>query len=184
MVPHVVSDQARTLLLLRHAKSSWSDPALADHDRPLAPRGRRAARLIASHLLAEKIHPALVLCSSARRTRDTLAALRPSLDETTTEVRIEDRLYGASVTEILALLRTVDPAVPSVMVIGHNPGLEDLALALAGDGAEDAVRQLQSKFPTGALATLDVRSAAWEQLAFGDAFLRSVVLPRELFTGR
>jgi phosphohistidine phosphatase len=179
MVPQSVSDQARTLLLLRHAKSSWSEPALSDHDRPLAPRGRRAAGLIAAHLRAAEIRPALVLCSSARRTRDTLEVLRPSLGETT-EVRIEERLYGAGVTEILALLRTIDPAVPSAMVIGHNPGLEDLALALAGDGTEAALRQLRSKFPTGALATLDVRSAAWPQLAFGAAFLRSVVLPREL----
>jgi len=174
-----VSDQARTLLLLRHAKSSWSEPGLSDHDRPLAPRGRRAAGLIAAHLRAAEIRPALVLCSSARRTRDTLAVLRASLDETT-EVRIEERLYGAGGTEILALLRTIDEAVPTVMVIAHNPGLEDLALALAGDGADPALRQLRSKFPTGALATLDVASAGWPQLAFGEAFLRSVVLPREL----
>jgi phosphohistidine phosphatase len=179
MVPKTVSDQARTLLLLRHAKSSWSDSAISDHDRPLAPRGQRAAGLIAAHLRTEEIRPALVLCSSARRTRDTLAALRPALDETT-DVRIEERLYGAGVTAIVALLRTVDPAVPSVMVIGHNPGLEDLALALAGDGNEAALSQLRTKFPTGALATLELRSSAWPQLAFGDAFLRSVVLPREL----
>ena len=179
MVPQSVSDQVKTLLLLRHAKSSWSDSTLADHDRPLAPRGERAAGLIADHLRSEEIRPALVLCSSARRTRDTLAALRPSFDDTT-EIRIEDRLYGAGATAILAMLRAVDPALPSVMIIGHNPGLEDLALALAGDGAETAVRQLRTKFPTGALAALELRSSGWPQLAFGDAFLRSVVLPRTL----
>jgi phosphohistidine phosphatase len=180
MVPQSVSDQTRpTLLLLRHAKSSWSDPALSDHDRPLAPRGERAAGLIAAHLRSEGIRPALVLCSSARRTRDTLAALRTSFDETT-EIRIEDRLYGAGATAILALLRTVDPAVPSVLVVGHNPGLEDLAIALAGDGVEAAVRQLRTKFPTGALATLELRNSGWPQLAFGDAFLLSVVLPKTL----
>jgi phosphohistidine phosphatase len=174
-----VSDQVRTLLLLRHAKSSWSDAALADHDRPLAPRGERAARVIASHFRSEQIRPALVLCSSARRTRDTLAALQPVLGPSA-EVRIEDRLYGAGAAGILALLRTVDPAIPSVMVIGHNPGLEDLAVALAGDGTEAAVRQLRSKFPTGALATLELPTSGWPQLAFGGAFLRSVVLPRTL----
>jgi phosphohistidine phosphatase len=179
MVRQSVNDRARTLLLLRHGKSSWSDPTLSDHDRPLAPRGERAAGLIAAHLRSEGIRPALVLCSSARRTRDTLAAVQPSLDETT-EVRVEDGLYGAGATAIVALLRTVDAAVPSVMVIGHNPGLEDLALALAGDGAETAVRQLRTKFPTGALATLELRSSAWPELAFGDAFLLSVVLPRDL----
>jgi phosphohistidine phosphatase len=174
-----VSDQVRTLLLLRHAKSSWTDSALADHDRPLASRGERAAALMAAHLRAEAIRPALVLCSSARRTRDTLAAVRASFDAST-EIRIEDRLYGAGATEILSLLRAVDPALPSVMVIGHNPGLEDLGTALAGDGTETAVRQLRAKFPTGALAMLELRSSSWDQLAFGDAYLRSVVLPREL----
>jgi phosphohistidine phosphatase len=134
---------------------------------------------MAAHLRAEEIRPALVLCSSARRTRDTLAALRPSFDDTT-EIRVEDRLYGAGATEILSLLRAVDPALLSVMVIGHNPCLEDLAVALAGDGTETAVRQLRTKFPTGALATLELRRPRWPQLAFGDAFLRSIVLPREL----
>jgi phosphohistidine phosphatase len=177
MVPQSVSDQVRTLLLLRHAKSSWTDPTLADHERPLARRGERAAGLIADHLRSAEIRPALVLCSSARRTRDTLAALRPEGDDTT-EIRIEDRLYGAGATGILALLRAVDPTLPSVMVIGHNPGLEDLALALAGDGAATAVRQLRTKFPAGALAALELRSSGWPQLAFGDAFLRSLVLPR------
>jgi phosphohistidine phosphatase len=179
MVAPLVSDRARTLLLLRHAKSSWDDAALSDHDRPLAPRGERAARLIASHLRAEGIIPALVLCSSARRTRETLAALQPVLGEST-EVRIEDRLYGAGATTILAILRAVDAAVSSVMVIGHNPGLEDVAVALAGDGEGAALRQLRAKFPTGALATLELRGPSWAQLDRGDAFLASIVLPRDL----
>jgi phosphohistidine phosphatase len=179
MVAPLVSERDRTLLLLRHAKSSWADPALGDHDRPLAPRGERAARLIAAHLRAEGITPELVLCSSARRTRETLAALRTVLPDST-DVRIEDGLYGAGATAILTILRAVDPAVPSVMVIGHNPGLEDLALALAGDGEAAALHQLRAKYPTGALASLDVRASSWPQLAFGGAYLTSVVVPRDL----
>jgi phosphohistidine phosphatase len=167
------------LLLLRHAKSSWADPALADHDRPLAPRGTRAAERIAGHLRSEGIRPALLLCSSARRARDTLEALRPALGESP-DVRIDEGLYGADATEILERLRTVDPDVASVLVVGHNPGLHDLAVGLAGDGDESALAQLRTKFPTGAMATLDLGASSWAQLAPGQAYLARVVLPRQL----
>ncbi|HZA75106.1 MAG TPA: histidine phosphatase family protein [Acidimicrobiales bacterium] len=168
----------RTLLLLRHAKSSWADPTVPDHDRPLAPRGARAAGRIAVHLRAEGIRPALVLCSSARRAQETLDALRPAFGETT-DVRIENELYGADADEIFQRLCAVDGPVRSVMVVGHNPGLEDLATALAGDGDETALLQLHTKFPTGALATLDLRSG-WARLRQSEAYLTSLVVPRQL----
>ena len=123
----------KTLLLLRHAKSSWADPTVADHDRPLAPRGVRAAHQIESHLRREGIRPALVLCSSAGRAQETLSAVRPALGDSA-DVRIESDLYGADAATILQRLRSVDPTVASVMIIGHNPGLELLAVDLAGDG--------------------------------------------------
>lgn len=169
----------RTLLLLRHAKSSWADPLVSDHDRPLAPRGEHAAQRIAAHLRTAGIRPELVLCSSARRTRDTLDALRPVLDATS-EIRIEDDLYGADAREMIDRLRTLDPTVSSAMIIGHNPGLQELALALAGDGVESAARQLRAKFPTCALATLDLSGSDWAGLREGQANLTSLVLPRQL----
>lgn len=169
----------RTLLLLRHAKSSWKNPALSDHDRPLAPRGERAAERLAHHLQAEALRPALVLCSSARRARDTLEALRPALDDATV-IRIEDSLYGADADELLDRLHAVDPRVSSVLVVGHNPGLEDLAIHLAGDGDQTALTQLRTKFPTGALATLDLGRSDWARLGRGQAFLTNLVLPRAL----
>jgi phosphohistidine phosphatase len=168
-----------TLLLWRHAKSSWDDPMLDDHDRPLAPRGVKAARLMASHVSASGLSPALVLCSSARRTRDTLAALRPTLAETC-EVQIDERLYGATSSAILAVLRGADPGVPSVMVLGHNPGLEDLALMLAGDGERNALAQLRTKFPTGALAVLRLGHVTWAELTAGSAYLSELTLPRQI----
>lgn len=168
----------RTLLLLRHAKSSWVDPALADHDRPLSPRGAQAARRIAAHLLSEGIRPELVLCSSARRARDTLEALRPVLGESA-DVRTASELYGAGAGEIMQRLRVVDPHAASAMIVGHNPGLHDLVIDLAGDGDETAMRQLRTKFPTGALATLDV-SAPWAALEAGQAYLRRLVVRRDL----
>jgi phosphohistidine phosphatase len=169
----------KTLLLLRHAKSSWDDPALDDRARPLAPRGIRAARRIAVRLHDGQLRPDLVLCSSARRARQTLDALQSVLGEAT-DVQIEDELYAASSRAILRCLRVVDPAVTTVMVIGHNPGLEDLAVDLTSDGDPAAVKQLHTRFPTAALAIFDLGQVEWAGLGPGRAYLRDIVLPRHL----
>ncbi len=161
---------AKHLLLLRHAKSSWDDPALADHDRPLAARGRKASKLIGAHLRREQIEISLVLCSSARRARETLELVAPS-----GEVRIERELYGASADELLERLHRVPDEVAEVMLIGHNPAFQDLAVALVGAGSELASR----KFPTGALATL-MFTGPWRALEHGHAELAAFVTPREL----
>ena len=166
-----------TLYLLRHGKSSWTDPALADHDRPLAPRGQRDAKRIATYLARLEIGPELVLCSSATRTLETLELVRAAFGATSI-VRLESELYAASSDELLERLRTVHETVVSVMLIGHNPGLQDLALALASEGAE--LDRLQAKFPTAALATLTVPRTPWSQLSEGDAVLSAYVVPKQL----
>jgi phosphohistidine phosphatase len=158
------------LHLLRHAKSSWAEPALADHDRPLAPRGRRAAKLVGKHLRDRQIELSLVLCSPAKRARQTLEFVAP-----TGEVVIERGLYGASAEQLLDRLRQVSDQDDAVMLIGHNPAIEELAAGLAGDGAE----LIGEKFPTGALATLTF-SGPWSDVALGAATLESFVRPREL----
>ena len=166
-----------TLYLLRHAKSSWSDPALADEERPLAPRGRRDAKRVREYLVRLGIEPSLVLCSPARRTRQTLELLQPALGAAT-PVLIEAELYGAAAEELLERLRAVPGDVASVLLIGHNPGLQDLALLLASAGAE--LSRLEAKFPTAALATLSVPKAAWRELSEADAVLDALVVPKEL----
>jgi phosphohistidine phosphatase len=166
----------RHLHLLRHAKSSWDDPAPADHDRPLAPRGRRAAGLIASHLREEEIEPALVLCSSATRARDTLTGIQPALPEDA-EILIERELYGASEHELLARLQEVPDRVGSAMLIGHNPAIQGLALTLSRSGTP--LDELELKYPTGALATL-VFDGSWRELGPGAAELRAFVRPKDL----
>ena len=170
--------EGRHLHLLRHAKSSWSAAAADDHDRTLAPRGRRAAEIIAEHVRDAQIAPALVLCSSARRAQETLELIAPALGPSAV-VLVEPQLYGASAGELLDRLHNVDDDVSSVMVVGHNPGLEDLATTLAGSGVDDALGRMATKFPTGALATFTV-PAAWRDLAPGAATLTSYVVPREL----
>jgi phosphohistidine phosphatase len=167
----------RRVYLLRHAKSSWKDSSLADRDRPLAGRGRRAAAAIADHLEAEGIRPDLVLCSPARRTRETLERVETALGDRV-EVRFEEALYGASGVELLARLRALPPEPSSVMLIGHNPGLEDLALALASTG--DGLARMREKYPTGALATIDLPADEWDAIEADTGELVAYVRPRDL----
>jgi len=171
---------SKTLYLLRHAKSSWEDPTLPDRDRPLAPRGRRASKAIAEHLRRQRSTPRLVLCSSSERTRETLKRISAGLGGGV-EVRIEERLYTASVCDLLQRLHEVDARVDSVMLIGHYPALQELALSLARTGVD--LRRLREKFPTAGLATLALRGA-WDELAPEDAELIAFVTPRELEASR
>jgi phosphohistidine phosphatase len=166
----------RRLYLLRHAKSSWKQPELADHERPLAGRGRRAAKAIARHLDQQAIAPELVLCSTARRARETFEWIEPVLDRAV--ARYERELYGATAQALLERLRSVPDGVAEVMLIGHNPALEQLARELAGPSRARA--QLGEKFPTAALATLELAGSSWRDLGPGGAELISVVRPRDL----
>jgi phosphohistidine phosphatase len=165
-----------TLSLLRHAKSAWDDETLTDHERPLAPRGIRDAKRMAEHLRSTGAQPELVLCSSAVRTRQTLDLVTPALGDAA--VLIEDELYGASAESLLERIRGVPESVRSVLVIGHNPGLEDLALGLASGG--DALDDLRVKFPTCALATLDFGGTTWADARPGGAILKGFVIPKTL----
>jgi phosphohistidine phosphatase len=167
--------EMRSIYLLRHAKSSWKS-GVPDHDRPLARRGRRAAKAIRRHLQEEGIEPELVLCSTARRAVETLERIEPALGSS--DVRIERDLYGAGSDALLDRLRSVPDDVGSVMLIGHNPGLQLLALDLARPAAERD--ELAEKFPTAALVTLAFRRASWRLLEPGTAELVGFVRPRDL----
>lgn len=166
---------AKRLFLLRHAKSSWDDPGLDDHDRPLAPRGLRASALIADHVRQSGIRPDLVLSSSARRTRETLDRVRPSLGPA--EVLIERDLYGASSEHLLQRLRTVPDEIESVMLVGHQPAIQELALRLAAEGPD--LEALKAKFPTAALATITF-DGDWSELGQRGAELTAYVKPKQL----
>ncbi len=166
---------ARLLYVLRHAKSSWEDEALPDHERPLSGRGRRAVALLAEHARARGIDPELVLCSSARRTRETIAGVLPDR-----EALVEPELYGASAAALIERLRQVPASTRSVMLVGHNPSVQRLVLTLAapadGDGG---LADIERKFPTGALAALAL-AGDWPQLAPGKAELLDYVRPKSL----
>jgi phosphohistidine phosphatase len=163
----------KRVYLLRHAKSSWKHPELLDHDRPLAGRGRRAAKAILRHMRAQEFVPELVLCSSARRARETLERIEPALRHA--PVWVEPELYGASADELLARLRRLPDDLDSVLVIGHNPGMHELALELAGSAPD-----LAGKFPTAALATLAFHGSAWGELGPEATELVELTRPRDL----
>jgi phosphohistidine phosphatase len=167
---------SKRLFVLRHAKSSWDDPGLDDHERPLAPRGRRAAEAIAAHLNANGIEPELVLCSSSRRTRETLEGVGVG-----GEHLIEASLYAATCGGVLDRLRQLPDSISCAMLVGHNPAAQMLVLRLTnhdGDGSVDPAReQVKRKFPTGALATLTF-DCAWSELAPGCAELREFTSPK------
>jgi phosphohistidine phosphatase len=166
----------KQLYLLRHAKSSWKDTGLPDHDRPLAGRGRRAANAIAGHVRERGIEPELVLCSTARRARETLKRIEPAL--AAPAVRVEDGLYAVSAPALLERLRTVPDTVESVMLIGHNPCLQELALDLAR--SSPTVHEIATKYPTAALATLTSPVSSWQELDRETAELVALVRPRDL----
>lgn len=169
-------DATRPLYLLRHAKSAWNDPALNDRERPLAPRGKRAATALGSYIEQQGISPTLVLCSPARRTMDTLRLITGSF-RNPVEILVEEDLYGAGSGELLRRLRKVPPATPSIMVVGHNPAIQELALTLAR--SVDDLERLKGKFPTGALAWLDV-PGKWKDLGAEAARLVAFAAPRQL----
>ncbi|MER6620176.1 histidine phosphatase family protein [Streptomyces sp. NPDC000931] len=166
----------RRLVVLRHAKSARPE-GVTDHERPLAPRGSRDAPAAGRALAEADCLPGLALCSTAVRARRTweLAAAQWG---TPPPVRHDPRLYHAGVPELLDVVRDTPAEVETLLLIGHNPGLEDLVLTLAGDGLDDTLDRVRAKFPTSAIAVLSWRGAAWRDLAPGAALLTSLTVPR------
>ncbi|HZF33397.1 MAG TPA: histidine phosphatase family protein [Candidatus Angelobacter sp.] len=169
----------RILYLLRHAKSDRGDPELSDVDRPLAPRGRRDVPTMAAYMREHDYRPDLILCSPAARTRETLALLQPMLGP---DIRVDfDRkLYLGSPDLLLRRLRDVEETVPSVLLIGHNPGLERLAAALAPRGDRRALARMREKYPTCGLAIIHLHIDRWEQTDLGAGTLTDFMVPAGL----
>ena len=165
----------KRLRLLRHAKSSWEDPGLADHDRPLSKRGRNALPRLLDHVEGLELRPDLVMCSSSRRTSETLDGILPALGQ---KARVEsDRsLYGAGAGQLVTELRRLDDHVTTVFLIGHNPGVADLVDLLAADPATG--RAAIDAFPTAAVAVLSV-AGPWSALQPACASLESFWAPRQ-----
>lgn len=163
------------LYLLRHAKSSWNDPSLIDHDRPVNKRGRHAAKIMAAYLRRSEIRPDLVICSTATRAKETLDPIAKAVNPP--KIIIETKIYGATQQELWERLRSVPKGTKSVLLIGHNPALQNLALELSETGK--SLPFTDGKFPTGAIASFRFRGA-WRALEPHGAELFSFVTPKAM----
>ena len=169
------------LLILRHAKSSWAEPGASDHDRPLNRRGEEAAPRIGAYLRRHELIPDGVLCSTARRARatwDLVAAEAPTAPAAT----YESRLYDASPRTLLDVFRHAPADARSVLVVGHNPGLHEVATLLIAAGDLDDRERLREKLPTGGLVVIDFTIADWAKLHARSGRLERFVVPRMLET--
>jgi phosphohistidine phosphatase len=171
----------RRLVLVRHAKSAWPD--VPDQQRPLAKRGRRDAPAAGRWLRENGFLPDRVLCSTARRTRETWQLMVPEFGKHPPAVSYEDRVYAADCSSLLDLARQADEAVSTLMIVGHNPGIEELAMTLAAAprdaGSAGALQRAAAKFPTAAIAVLEFDSA-WSSLGPGSAQIIGFVTPADL----
>ena len=167
----------RRLILLRHAKSDH--PAgVADRERPLNPRGRRAAPVVGAHLAAEGLIPDLALVSPARRAQETWEAAADALGKP--EGRPAPEIYEAPWERVLETIRAAPDAAATLLVVGHNPGLGDLAQALAGQGPRKLLSRLASEFPTAAYAVIDLDADHWAAIEPGQGRLERFVRPRDI----
>jgi phosphohistidine phosphatase len=168
-----------SLGLLRHAKSSWDDSDLDDFDRPLNERGRAAAQIMGEALKELHFAPQLILCSPAKRTRETLQLVSPRLQGPAAKVDFDDRLYLTSPDALYGRLKTVPIDAKSVLMIGHNPGLHGLALMLMGTGDAKSISRLEDKLPTAALAVFTFPQVAWRDLIPAAGRLEAFITPRD-----
>ncbi len=164
-------------MLLRHAKSDWPD-GVSDIDRPLAPRGREAAPRMGAYMAAEGLLPDRVLVSPARRARETFSLVAPSLGGAPS--REEPRIYEAPASRLLQVAREGEAEARALLLVGHNPGFEDLARRLVGHGDRYAFARLSAKYPTAGLAVIDFAVEAWSELAPGGGRLDRFVTPGTL----
>lgn len=169
----------KTVLLLRHAKSSWEDSSLDDYERPLDPRGIRAAGKVGRHMATEGLIPDRVLCSGARRARETWEMVSAFLDARI-PVEVLPAIYHGSADTVKALIQRLPDSDQNVLLVGHNPTFHHLASTLVAAGPEDAMAELRSKYPTGALAVLDFEVPSWNRVKLGTGHLRAFIRPRTL----
>lgn len=168
----------KRLILLRHAKSDWPE-GVDDHDRPLSDRGKKAAPVVGMYLEKNRLVPDLALVSTARRAQETWARTGRAF-KTMPPMRNCRDIYEAEPTRILDVIRGVSADVRTLLIVGHNPGLEDLAQQLMKDTGGEAGERLREKFPTAAMAVLSFDIADWKDIAIQTGSLDRFVTPKSL----
>jgi phosphohistidine phosphatase len=160
----------KRLLLLRHAKSSWGDPNLKDFDRPLNDRGMKAAPVMGEFMRARKLDPCLILCSPAKRAKQTVSLVIET-GKLKGQLKYDERLYGASAALMLEIVSQTEESIHEVLIVAHNPGMEDLVSRLSGEGHH---------MPTAALAVIAFNINKWSDVLNQNGQLELFVKPKEL----
>jgi phosphohistidine phosphatase len=160
----------KTLLLLRHAKSSWNDAGLQDFDRPLNGRGRKAAETIGRFIRKQRVAPDLLLSSPALRARETIETIMKTA-KLQSELRFDQRIYEAGPLRLLEVVSQIEEDRSTVLLVGHNPGMEELLQLLTGSTEHMA---------TGTLAKIDFKAASWSKVLEEKGSLDWIVKPKEL----
>jgi phosphohistidine phosphatase len=168
----------KTLVLMRHAKSAWDNADLPDTDRPLSPRGQKAAPLMAERLRKAGYRPDIVLCSTAKRARETMDLMAEALPKKAKIQQLKE-LYMAVPREMLNAVAKMPDSAETVMLIGHNPGMGSLAAWLAGDGDSELLRKVRRKFPTAAIAVVTFDVAHWSEVSGEGGTLTAFLRPRD-----
>ena len=167
------------LLLLRHAKSSWDATGVPDFDRPLNSRGRRSAPLMGRHIAAHALMPERIVCSTARRTRETLAGLLPYL-AAEMDIRLSRDLYDTGAADYVDVIRAFGGTARVLLVIGHNPAMQEVASELIGNGNPALADSLRTDYPTAALAVIDFPEKKWAEVHPRGGRIVAFFRPREL----
>jgi phosphohistidine phosphatase len=170
----------RTLLLMRHAKSGWDDPTLDDHERPINRRGTRDASRMARYMAGAGLIPDVVVCSDAVRTRATLTLLLAEWPGPAPAITYDANLYLAEPAGIMVAVGHLDAVAHRCLVLAHNPGIHALTLGLTGSGDRKAVAGVATRFPTSALAVIDLDVDDWKAIKPGSGRLRAFVYPKVL----
>lgn len=170
----------KRLTVLRHAKSSWEEPNTDDFDRPLNDRGWKAARRMGRELKHRKMTFDLALASPAARVRETLDGVREGHGEFAFEVRFDERIYMALASTLLEIVRELPESAHAPLIVGHNPGLEQLIANLTSDDDGHLRERALEKFPTAALATIELPAKSWKDVEEGRGTIAELILPRDL----
>jgi phosphohistidine phosphatase len=169
----------KRLALMRHAKSSWDDANVDDFNRPLNERGWKAARRMGRELKHRGMHFDLVVASTAARVRETIDGLQEKYDFAA-PIQFEPRMYGASTEILLSLIRALPDSAQTSLFVGHNPGIERLLAELTRDDEFGLRQRIAGKYPTGALAVVELPAHRWEEIAPGSGEIVELILPKEL----
>ena len=169
----------KRLAVLRHAKSSWADPNLDDFNRPLNERGWKAARRIGREMKRRGMRFDLVLASTAARVRETIDGVREHFD-LEAEIRFEPRMYLADAEVLLSLIHALPESANAPLLVGHNPGLQRLLIELTHEEKKGLRNRVVAKFPTGALAVVELEARRWPDVAYGSGEIAELILPKEL----